>query len=445
MRLFDIDDISRASQNSKYFTSVKINIYEKKYVRKFQRLVSSQLRYIDGILIENLSSILNRTEFKKKGKREALFDSYQYSWWQKYWKEMPFFEQYESSPLLVIKVNFKTEESVQIFSDKIERDITDKTKSIEIPKSVLGHLKNKLCIADQDILPKYPIYVISKGRWESRLTSKILEEMRVPYRIVIEPQEYKRYSAVINSDKILVLPFSNLGQGSIPARNWVWEHSISEGHDWHWILDDNIRDFYRLHQCILWRVKCPNLFRAIEQFVERFENIGQAGMHYKMFTPRKQKHPPFILNSRVYSCILIRNDLLFRWRGKYNEDTDLSLRVLKSGLCTVLLHAFNCDKIFTLTMKGGNTEEIYGDTNERLEFAESLKEQHPDHVKVVRRFNRWHHYVDYSVFRQKLKFKKNIKLKNRTNEFKMKLIIKDENKQRTITTSSGNSKASPSQ
>jgi len=94
--------------------------------------------------------------------------------------------------------------------------------------------------------PNYPIYIISKGRWESRLTSKALEKMHVPYHIVVEPQEYKNYAAVIDSKKILVLPFSNLGQGSIPARNWVWEHSISVGAEWHWILDDNIRDFYRL-------------------------------------------------------------------------------------------------------------------------------------------------------------------------------------------------------
>ena len=88
--------------------------------------------------------------------------------------------------------------------------------------------------------PKYPIYIISKGRWESRLTAKTLERMKVPYHIVVEPQEYDNYASVINPDKIHVLPFSDLGQGSIPARNWVWEHSISIGAERHWILDDNI-------------------------------------------------------------------------------------------------------------------------------------------------------------------------------------------------------------
>ena len=91
--------------------------------------------------------------------------------------------------------------------------------------------------------PKHPIYIISKGRWDCRLTSKALERINVPYHIVIEPQEYEQYANVINPKKILVLPFSNLEQGSIPARNWVWEHSISIGAKRHWILDDNIYSF----------------------------------------------------------------------------------------------------------------------------------------------------------------------------------------------------------
>src|ERR1700676_3716886 len=95
--------------------------------------------------------------------------------------------------------------------------------------------------------PRYPIYVISKGRWESRHTSKSLERMNVPYRIVIEPQEYSSYASVIDPAKILTTPFSNLGQGSIPVRNFVWEHSMSEGHARHWILDDNIDGLFRCH------------------------------------------------------------------------------------------------------------------------------------------------------------------------------------------------------
>ena len=54
--------------------------------------------------------------------------------------------------------------------------------------------------------PIYPIYIISKGRADSRQTSRSLEEMNVPYRIVIEESEYDDYAAVIDPEKILTLP-----------------------------------------------------------------------------------------------------------------------------------------------------------------------------------------------------------------------------------------------
>lgn len=190
--------------------------------------------------------------------------------------------------------------------------------------------------------PIYPVYIISKGRWESRLTQKALEEINVPYHIVVEPKEYDNYAAVIDKSKILVLPdnFSELKQGGIPVRNWVWDHSISTGANRHWILDDNISNFRRLNNNLKIRVASGTIFNIAERFVDRYKNVAIAGFNYQWFAKQKQKIPPFYLNTRVYSCILIKNDILYRWRGRYNEDTDLSLRVLKDGYCTILFNAF---------------------------------------------------------------------------------------------------------
>src|SRR5262245_38621581 len=153
--------------------------------------------------------------------------------------------------------------------------------------------------------PRYPIYVISKGRWERRLTSNALERMHVSYRIVIEPQEFQHYVAVIDPLKILTLPFSNLGQGSTPARNWVWEHAIAEGHARHWILDDNLAGFCRLQQRERIRIDDGVAFRACEDFVDRYENVPMAGMNYRFFGStgfvQYPCHSPFYLNTRVYS------------------------------------------------------------------------------------------------------------------------------------------------
>jgi len=247
--------------------------------------------------------------------------------------------------------------------------------------------------------PEYPIYVISKGRADSRYTSKALELRNIPYHIVIEPQEYDAYAAVIDPKKILVLPFSNLGQGSIPARNWCWDHSISIGAKRHWILDDNIRYFERLNNNRKLRVDSGTIFRVAEMFVDRYENVPIAGFNYDFFCPSDAKAPPYYLNARVYSCILIENTCKHRWRGRYNEDTDLSIRVLRDGDCTILFNIFLAGKMATMRMGGGNTDVLYqGDG--RLLMAQSLVEQHPDIASITWKWNRWQHHVDYSKFKK---------------------------------------------
>lgn len=271
--------------------------------------------------------------------------------------------------------------------------------------------------------PSYPVYIISKGRWESRLTSKALEAMKVPYHIVIEPQEYENYASVIDKRKILVLPFSNLGQGSIPARNWVWEHSLSIGAKRHWIMDDNISSFLRANNNHQVAVASGTILCCMEDFVDRYENVALAGPQYDYFSLKKEKVSPYFLNTRIYSCLLIKNDLQHRWRGRYNEDTDLSLRVLKDGLCTILFYAFLQMKVPTLQMKGGNTDELYNQGDNRLQFARDLREQHPDVVKITKKFGRYHHQVNYAPFKyNKLIKKKGLIIPDRINNYGMKLI-----------------------
>jgi hypothetical protein len=193
-----------------------------------------------------------------------------------------------------------------------------------------------------------------------------------------------------------------LGQGSIPARNFVWQHAIDEGHQRHWILDDNIRRFYRLHENKKYTVTTTATFEALEDFVDRYENVPMAGMNYELLILAKNKVRPITWNTRVYSCILLDNKNPLWWRGRYNEDTDLSLRYLKAGNCTALFNAFLCQKIATMTCKGGNTDELYKQDAEfdgRLEMARHLQRQHPDVCKVSRKWGRWQHHVDYRPFK----------------------------------------------
>lgn len=266
-------------------------------------------------------------------------------------------------------------------------------------------------MADQ---PTYPLYIVSRHRWKYRQTSKALETMGVDYRIIVEEDERDAYAAVINPARILVLdpafqraydPFDEHGMtrplGPGPARNFAWEHSLAAGHEAHWVMDDNIRAFYRFHHSKRMYVQTGAIFRAMEAWFCRYDNVGMVGPQYFMFTPEKGHHRPLELNTRIYSCNLIRNDLPYRWRGRYNEDTDLSLRMLKDGWVTALFNALLQEKLWTrrpqVEMEGGNREVFYRHEG-TLPKSRMLVRMHPDVASLTWKFRRWHHEVDYRPF-----------------------------------------------
>jgi hypothetical protein len=290
--------------------------------------------------------------------------------------------------------------------------------------------------------PKYPVYIISKGRHESMLTSRSLARMKVPHYIAIEPQDEKLYDQALDNFGIrpyvtlLVAPFSNHGDGPGRARNWCWDHSIALGAERHWVLDDNIADFYRLQHNLRIRVESGAIFRASEDFVDRYENVPISGFQYRFFIAPNTKYPPFVKNTRIYSTLLIDNKCKFRWRGRYNEDTDICLRVLKDGDCTIQFNAFLQGKAATQSVKGGNTSEFYhAENTENENFEKSgfnslgtvnksqmLVDMHPDVARMVWRFRRWHHHVDYSSFKpNQLILKSGVVIPKGVNNYGMKL------------------------
>lgn len=288
--------------------------------------------------------------------------------------------------------------------------------------------------------PDNPIYIVSKGRWDSRLTSKALEKINVPYFIVVEEQEYNSYAKFIDKSKILILPTiyleiyntcdnlgSDKGKGPGAARNFCWDHAISLGAEWHWVMDDNIGSFNRLNRNLMCKVTSGTILKVTEDFVNRYENCAIAGFNYDFFAKAKEKLPPFVMNTRIYSCLLIRNDIPYRWRGRYNEDTDLSLRVLKDGYCTVQFNAFLQEKATTQTLQGGNTAEFY-EKEGTLPKSQMLADLHPEVADVVWKFNRWHHRVNYKPFKKnRLIRKKGIHIPDQMDNYGMVLVPSKKN------------------
>lgn len=359
-----------------------------------------------------------------------------------HWVGMPRFVQNKQSPLHTIKVyddfgfinirfetcadldsfgeiigfNFTTDdksfriESREWLADKLGQKVTDKTKSMWHPfKSHWGGITQKY-ISNLPIKNRYPVYIVSKGRSKNGLTWKSLDKMGVGFKVIVEQHELEDYAKAVGLGRCLVLPqefldkydtCDDLGnsksKGPGAARNFAMQHSRTWGAKRHWVLDDNLDAFHYLTDNEKLEVECASTFAACEDFVDRYSNIPVAGMNYYSFCKKTDRVPPLKFNTRIYSCLLIDNHAGYYWRGRYNEDTDLSLRVLKDGLCTVQFNAFLCGKVTTQRMAGGNSKEFYSGEG-TLPKSKMLADLHPDVASVVWRFNRWHHHVNYKSF-----------------------------------------------
>ena len=244
---------------------------------------------------------------------------------------------------------------------------------------------------------KYPIYIISKGRWENPLTAKFLLSAGIPFTIAVEPQEYEDYISTIPERFVAKLPFSNLGVGSYPARNWCWEDSIQRGFECHFLFDDNIYGFIRLNNGQRKKHEPLEPLILAERIMDMYDKMAIVGYNYSGFAGRWIKKP-FVANTHVYSGMLINNEIPYRWRMKYNEDVDLCLQALHNKWNTILLNVFLIHKVSTTSkMKGGNQTELYQGNND---FKKALKTRSlelvwPQYVKTSWRFGRPHHIVSW--------------------------------------------------
>jgi hypothetical protein len=263
------------------------------------------------------------------------------------------------------------------------------------------------------------VYIPSKGRADVCLTAKCLVRDGVPFKLVIEAQEHDQYAERFGEDRLLVLPFANLGLFS--ARNWIKDHATEAGAVRHWQLDDNMSRFARSFKGMRYVCNAGVALRVCEDFTDRYENVAISGLNYVMFNPGGTLKP-FQVNCRVYSCTLILNSLPYRWRTKYNDDTDICLQALAGGWCTILINAFLVKKMTTMAVKGGNTADLYqGDG--RLKMARALERLWPRVVATKRRFGRPQHVVfdSWRRFDTPLKLRAGVDVGTEPNEYGLEL------------------------
>lgn len=273
--------------------------------------------------------------------------------------------------------------------------------------------------------PQYPIFIPSRGRARESLTANAFEDDGVPFRIVVEDDQWDEYRAYWPEEKLLRLPFWDRGDGykidgdgaydpknggAVPARNWIRYFAESEGHKKHWQFDDNIRKFRMLAGKERIPVHAGAAVRISEDWADRYENLGLCSINYAMFAVPGSVTKPIRFNHYCYSATLIDHNMPIWFRGRYNDDTDICLQALANGWATAHINVVLVDKIATMTMKGGMHLLYDKNIDGRLKMANALARVWPGVVRVTRRFGRPQHYVDWDKFDVPVRLKPGIKL-----------------------------------
>ena len=301
-----------------------------------------------------------------------------------------------------------------------------------------------MLFVNNDVGFKYPIFIISYNRPNKKAsTITAFIKYGIKFNVVVHKEQLQAYKKFFNSPLINWIEFddeykhkyevlSNVSSyeknaGSGAERNFAWDCAKKHGYTAYWNFDDNMifvrqtgkttgsgKSYER--RLITERETFIDLFKKAEDFYDTYDNLfimelGERTYFGFRTTP--------VLNCRCYSALLINTAIPTQWRGRYNEDTIMSIDCLVNGYCTAQVPILLKDKCSTRAAKGGNhavskgnddnKNQIYSDGID-YEFSSSLKSQllvavYPQYCYLKYRCGRIHHgYTEQSWkrFTQKL-------------------------------------------
>jgi hypothetical protein len=223
------------------------------------------------------------------------------------------------------------------------------------------------------------IYIPSKKRFKITYTINLLLNSDRKFFIVIEPQDKNDYLSKFNIKNLLIIDKND--QGISYVRNWIKNYSIKNNEDYHWQIDDNIKNFKKRSNNKNENIAGPVILSNIENIVDKYTNIGIASPSHTVFAFAAKNE--IEVNKQTYSCMLINNKINdVEFRNNVVEDTDYNLQVLSKGFCTLLFKKLLIEKETTMKMAGGNTE-ISHSGNKRFIRSKGLCKNWPGHFRII--------------------------------------------------------------
>lgn len=265
------------------------------------------------------------------------------------------------------------------------------------------------------------IYIISKGRPQC-ITARTLVKMNYPGEWFIVcgnndetlPQ-YKEnwgdrvlvfdwYEEIKHTDTLDNFGFEEKASGACPVRNATMKISQKRGELRHWQFDDDYTIFMHFDKSLKKNVK----FDSGVQFEEWLYRIAKFGHEARMsnigFAQSAETFPEnaCTFSRRIFNAhnLPSTDDIFVPWVGRMNDDLINAINVWKSGGYEMQLKHMNMTMPNTQSEQGGLTEMYNQDGTVRKSAYPVLVA--PNATRLVVRFGRYHHSVDWSKLVPKL-------------------------------------------
>jgi hypothetical protein len=247
----------------------------------------------------------------------------------------------------------------------------------------------------QDLGTNSPIYVLSKGRAGTASSPRLLEQAQLPYILVVEPQEADAYAQHFPLAKLILLPQSNKGIA------YVRNHILSLNLSWFWMLDDDIKGFYRREKGRMVRIGADIALAEAEQLICSVEWAGQGAIEYQQVAWSTKKD--YALNSYCDVCVLLHAErvkgLSYRGELALKEDRDFTLQILSAGLKTVRVQSYG----FAAPKNGSNAgglKELYQEAEREKLAVDRLCAAWPEIVSAkVKNDGRYDAKINWRYFK----------------------------------------------
>jgi len=217
---------------------------------------------------------------------------------------------------------------------------------------------------------KYPISILSYGRYNQNKTSKYLLKCKIKHYIFVEECEYNLYiknyyNKLNDEDKWLVNiintynDFHLLNLGGSPVRNYILDYWLKQGVERCWMLDDNINCYKRYNKGLKLKIYSDLIFSSIERYIKEYDNVGICSHNICGFVRSNLNRGVIVLNQKHYSSLLLLTNKQFRFKHKYNEDVLISIDYIISGKINFCFNHILYNKNTSGKDTGGNTNTIY--------------------------------------------------------------------------------------